>query len=73
MKIPLNKSVSNMYEWVTHTINFIKGWPCPHKCEYCLPAETNILMGDFSVKKISEIKEGDVIFGLKTKIKKMIK
>ena len=30
----LNKSKGNMYEWVTHTGNTIKG-RCPHDCSYC--------------------------------------
>lgn len=30
----LNISKGNMYEWVTHTWNAIKG-ACPHDCSYC--------------------------------------
>lgn len=30
----LNKSKGNMYPWVTHTWNTIKG-KCPHDCSYC--------------------------------------
>lgn len=30
----LNKSVGNMYEFITHTWNTIKG-ECPHGCTYC--------------------------------------
>lgn len=30
----LNKSTGNMYEFVTHTWNTIKG-KCPHDCSYC--------------------------------------
>ncbi len=30
----LNESKGNMYEWVTHTWNTIKG-RCPHDCSYC--------------------------------------
>jgi len=30
----LNKSKGNMYSWVTHTWNTIKG-KCPHGCAYC--------------------------------------
>lgn len=30
----LNPSKGNMYPWVTHTWNAIKG-ACPHDCEYC--------------------------------------
>jgi DNA repair photolyase len=30
----LNKSTGNMYPWLTHTYNTIKG-ECPHGCTYC--------------------------------------
>jgi len=30
----LNKQKGNMYPWVTHTWNVIKG-KCPHNCSYC--------------------------------------
>lgn len=30
----LNKQKGNMYPWVTHTWNVIKG-KCPHECKYC--------------------------------------
>ena len=30
----LNKQTGNMYPWVTHTWNIIKG-KCPHDCSYC--------------------------------------
>ena len=30
----LNKSKGDMYDWVTHTWNTIKG-ACPHDCSYC--------------------------------------
>lgn len=30
----LNKQAGNMYPWVTHTWNAIKG-TCPHNCSYC--------------------------------------
>ncbi len=32
--MPLNKSKGQMYPWVTHTWNVIKG-KCPHDCSYC--------------------------------------
>ncbi len=32
--MPLNKSKGNMYEFVTHTWNTVKG-DCPHGCVYC--------------------------------------
>ncbi len=30
----LNKSKGNMYPWITHTINYVKG-KCYHNCTYC--------------------------------------
>lgn len=30
----LNKSKGNMYPWISHTWNVIKG-KCPHDCDYC--------------------------------------
>lgn len=30
----LNKTKGNMYDWITHTWNTVKGG-CPHGCEYC--------------------------------------
>ncbi|MDR2095755.1 MAG: hypothetical protein LBP76_09605 [Treponema sp.] len=32
--MPLNKVAGNMYGWITHTYNVIKGM-CPHGCSYC--------------------------------------
>src|SRR5512135_2590810 len=32
--MPLNKQKGNMYPWVTHTWNPIRG-KCPHDCVYC--------------------------------------
>ena len=32
--MPLNKSSGNMYPWITHTWNAVKG-ACPHGCSYC--------------------------------------
>lgn len=34
VNMPLNKQRGNMYGFVTHTWNFIKG-VCPHQCSYC--------------------------------------
>lgn len=31
--MPLNKSTGNMYKFITHTWNTIKG-ECPHGCSY---------------------------------------
>jgi len=60
----LNKQKSNMYNWVTKTRNFIGG-RCPHNCEYCLTSGTKILMSNFTIKNIEDIKIGDSIIGLK--------
>ena len=32
--MPLNESKGNMYSWITHTWNTVKG-ECPHGCTYC--------------------------------------
>ena len=32
--MPLNKATGNMYDFVTHTWNTVKG-ECPHSCSYC--------------------------------------
>lgn len=32
--MPLNTSKGNMYSWITHTFNTVKG-ECPHGCIYC--------------------------------------
>ena len=32
--MPLNKQKGNMYPWITHTWNPIRG-KCPHSCSYC--------------------------------------
>lgn len=61
----MNKQTGNMYEWVSHTWNPIKG-KCPHDCNYCMPGETKILMSDFTVSRIDEVKPGDKIWGLVT-------
>lgn len=60
----INKSKGNMYPFVSHTWNPIKG-KCPHNCSYCLIDGTKILMDDFSVKNIEDVKTGDFIIGLK--------
>ena len=37
--MPMNKSRGNMYPWVTHTWNPIRG-RCAHQCSYCYIART---------------------------------
>jgi DNA repair photolyase len=53
-----------MYGFINKTRNFLGGL-CEHKCAYCLVKGTKILMSDFSVKNIEDIKENDFILGLK--------
>lgn len=60
----LNVSKGNMYEFITHTFNTIKG-KCYHDCSYCHPEGTMILMSDFTENSIENIKIGDEIIGIK--------
>src|SRR6516164_3861979 len=43
------------------TINPYRG--CSHSCVYCLGAQTPILMADGHTKPLSDVKEGDRIYG----------
>ena len=58
----VNKSVGQMYEWVTHMWSTGKG--CPLQCDYCHPAGTMIMMSDFTQKDIKDIIVGDSIIGI---------
>ena len=62
----LNKSKGNMYPWVTHTWNPIRG-RCPHNCQYCVDGNTLILTSDLMWKKIRDIKIGDEIISVSLK------
>jgi DNA repair photolyase len=46
------------FEW---TVNPYRG--CSHACVYCLDGETQILMADGSTQALSELRQGDAIFG----------
>ena len=59
----MNKQKGNMYGFVTHTWNPVSG-ACQHKCTYCIVENTRILMGDFSVKNIQDVKVSDKIIGI---------
>lgn len=37
----LNKSKGNMYSWITHTWNPIRG-KCPHECSYCFMKDRDV-------------------------------
>lgn len=54
-----------MFSFITRTWNPLGG-ECPHKCKYCLPEGTLVLMGDFSQKPIEDVTVEDTIIGLKT-------
>ena len=58
----LNKQKGNMYSFVTHTWNPIKG-KCSHDCSYCLDGDTLILMADLSFKKLKDVIIGDIVMG----------
>jgi len=62
----LNASKGQMYEWVTHTWNAIKG-KCLHDCSYCHPAGTMIMMSNFTQKDIKNVVAGDSIIGIRQK------
>ena len=58
----LNKQHGNMYPWVTHTWNPIKG-KCPHECEYCYM--NRFPVGDLRLDKKcfnDNLGEGNTIF-----------
>jgi len=59
----LRESKGNMYRFVTHTWNPIKG-RCPHDCSYCLSEGTMILMGDFTQQPIEDIKRDQIVIGI---------
>ena len=62
--MPLNKTKGDMYDFITHTWNPIRG-RCLHDCSYCHPVGTQIMMGDFTRKDIKNVKIGDEIIGIK--------
>ena len=60
--MPLNKQKGNMYGFVTHTWNVIKG-KCPHDCEYCymkIFPQGEIRFDDKELK--TDLGEGNFIF-----------
>ncbi len=63
LNMGLNLSKGNMYSWLTHTFNTIKG-ECEHLCSYCHPKGTLIMMSDFTQKSIEKINIGDEIIGI---------
>uniref|UniRef100_A0A6M3JVQ0 Radical SAM superfamily protein n=1 Tax=viral metagenome TaxID=1070528 RepID=A0A6M3JVQ0_9ZZZZ len=58
----LNKQKGNMYPWVTHTWNVIKG-KCPHDCSYCYMKgypQTELHFDEKELK--TDLGSGNVIF-----------
>jgi len=43
------------------TVNPYRG--CSHACTYCLAGDTPVLMGNGRTKPLSELREGDEIYG----------
>lgn len=60
--MPLNASKGNMYHWITHTLNFIKG-KCPHDCAYCFMKRFPQRELRFDGSELStDLGEGNTIF-----------
>lgn len=59
----LNKSKGNMYSWITHTYNIIKGL-CPHMCSYCyMHRWRNLKDIRFDEKELkTDLESGNFIF-----------
>ena len=58
----LNKQKGNMYPWVTHTYNVIKG-KCPHDCSYCYMKVYNLPELHLDRKELKvDLGEGNFIF-----------
>lgn len=58
----LNKQKGNMYPWVTHTWNVVKG-KCPHDCSYCymkVYPQRELYFDDKSLK--DDLGKGNFIF-----------
>ena len=54
---------NQMYEWVDKCVNPLAG-ECIHKCVYCLPGETKILLDDLREIPISKVNQGQKIIGV---------
>ncbi len=58
----LNKTKGNMYPWVTHTWNVIKG-KCPHDCSYCYMKRYPQPELHFDEKELkTDLGSGNIIF-----------
>ncbi len=61
--MPLNKSKGNMYSFITHTFNMVKG-ACPHDCSYCYMKQWGQLNPPrFDIKELNtDLGNGNFIF-----------
>ena len=59
----MEKNKSNMYNFVSKTINPLAG-ECKHKCKYCHPKDTLVMMSNFTQKNIQDVIVGDEIIGI---------
>jgi len=58
----LNKQKGNMYGWVTHTWNTVKG-KCPHECDYCYMKVFTLNDVRFDQKELkTNLGENNIIF-----------
>jgi DNA repair photolyase len=57
-KSVLNRVTGMPFPW---SINLYRG--CSHACSYCLVPDTPVLMADGTLKPISELRVGDVVYG----------
>lgn len=49
-------------------MTFIRLWGCNLECPWCFTGDTEIIMGDFSRKKIKNIKKGEYILGVENRL-----
>lgn len=61
MTTVLNKQTGNMYPWITHTWNPIKG-KCPHDCAYCYMKRFPQKELRLDEKSLGNIGDGNTIF-----------
>jgi len=62
--MPMNKARGNMYPWVTHTWNPVRG-KCPHQCTYCYMRKYWNKLGNLRLieKEFkTNLGEGNIIF-----------
>lgn len=56
--------VENMYETMSIVTAFLLVTEqCSLRCKYCLSGDTDVLMGDFTNKKIKDVRVNDIVLG----------